>query len=44
MSLIGFVLAALNALLLLPLLPFLAAIWLYDRLTGTTEVETGTTA
>lgn len=38
MSLIGYVLAAGTALLLLPLLPFLAVLWVFDRLFGGNRV------
>ncbi len=34
MSLIGYVLAAGTALLLIPLAPFLAVLWVFDRLFG----------
>ncbi|WP_135819928.1 DUF7535 family protein [Halostella litorea] len=34
MSLIGYLLGAGTALLMLPLLPFLAVLWVFDRLFG----------
>lgn len=34
MSAFGLVVAALSLLALLPVLPFVAALWVYDRVTG----------
>ncbi|WP_135533713.1 DUF7535 family protein [Halostella pelagica] len=39
MSVIGYLLAAMTAILLLPLLPFLAVLWVFDRLFGGNRVE-----
>ncbi|WP_323191713.1 hypothetical protein [Halostella sp. PRR32] len=38
MSVIGYLLAAMTAILLLPLLPFLAVLWVFDRLFGGNRV------